>query len=753
MDPDVPTHKNMNKILPPGFLFAVFLAGPAAAQPLFEEVSQEAGIGYVGQSWGSAWGDFNGDGWFDLWTTNHGALPALYLNQGDGTFVDIAGTVIPADVWTYYQTTTGGYDAHGALWVDGDRDGDVDLVQGADGNVRTHANHLLVNDGGIAFSGEVGTAAGIAFPELATRKPVGFDWNGDGFVDLFTTVAKINSAGGPMAFLESSHGPESLLYQDMTDAFPVSSGTPLVVGMMADLDDDRRLEIAAGPTPNFLSVFEFDQSQPADITADLGLLGTNDVVDGVAADFDGDGDLDIYAVRGERPRDLVQTATDKIEATVYPQTSEEGVRFSSDGDVTFAIYPAYQLSSQTIYIGSAGTHPEPQVVAQGYLVTLSAADTASHGIFPHTPGGNYGHYVGYDPDTSTWSLLVSTSGSAQRNLVITSTATIDNVEAVGFTAGAEAREDLYFRNDDGQFVASAPEAGFEVATSARSVVAGDFDNDADIDIYAVSTSAVVNNPNVLYLNDGSGHFTRAVGTGAEGPVDGRGDSVSMADYDNDGFLDLFVSNGKDKAPFYYDGPYVLFRNLGNDNHWLQLDLTGTASEIQGIGAKILLTTATGTQMRLHGNSNNARSQHMTRSHFGLGSASIVDEILIDWPSGRQQKLHAVAADQILAVTEPAAETDSDNDGVFDALDNCLEASNADQLDVDGDGYGNACDADFDNDCAVNFADLALLKQAFLGSDPVYDLDGDGAVNFADIAGFKAQFLAPPGPSGTSLFCP
>ena len=742
----------MNMQSTTGVVLALSLAGAVTAEPLFEEVSAEAGIQYVGQSWGSAWGDFNGDGWYDLWTTNHGAPPHLYLNQGDGTFVDVAASVVPAEVWTYYQTTVGGYDAHGALWTDIDRDGDVDLVQGADGNSRSHANHLLVNDGGVTFSAEVGDAAGIALPENATRKPVALDWNADGYADLFTSASKITSFTDAMTFHEADHGSGSLSYLDMTDTFSVATNSPLVVGFIGDLDDDHRLEIVAGPTPNFVSVFEFDQGQPAEITAELGLLGTEDLVDGVAADFDGDGDLDLYAVRGERPRDLVQRASNTIEATVYPRASEEGVRFSSDGDVTFSIYPAYQLSSQTIYIGSAGTHPEPVVVSQGYQVTLSSSDSANHGIFSHIPGGNYGHYIGYDPDTSTWSLLVSASGSAQRNLVISSTGTIDNVEAIGFTAGAEARDDLYFRNDGGQFVAAAQEAGFEVSTSARSVVAGDFDNDADMDIYAVSTGPVVNNPNVLYLNDGSGRFTRAVTTGAEGPVDGRGDSVSMADYDNDGFLDLFVSNGKDKAPYYYDGPYVLFRNLGNDNHWLQLDLTGTVSEIQGIGAKISLTTASGTQVRLHGNTNNARSQHMTRSHFGLGSATVIDEIHIDWPSGRQQKLHAVAADQILAVTEPETQSDADSDGVLDALDNCLTAPNASQLDVDGDGYGNACDGDFDNDCAVNFADLALLKQAFLGSDPVYDLDGDGATNFADLAAFKALFLAPPGPSGTSLFC-
>src|SRR5262249_24037059 len=100
--------------------------------------------------------------------------------------------------------------------------------------------------------------------------------------------------------------------------------------------------------------------------------------------------------------------------------------------------------------------------------------------------------------------------------------------------------------------------------------------------------------------------------------------------------------------------------------------------------------------------------------------------------------------------------DTDSDGVPDANDNCTLVSNADQRDTNGDGFGNACDADIDNSGVVNFGDLGLIKLAFFSQsgDPPYDPDagfnGDGAINFTDLALVKSSFFGPPGPSGLAL---
>ncbi len=101
----------------------------------------------------------------------------------------------------------------------------------------------------------------------------------------------------------------------------------------------------------------------------------------------------------------------------------------------------------------------------------------------------------------------------------------------------------------------------------------------------------------------------------------------------------------------------------------------------------------------------------------------------------------------IATVSVAVIVDADNDLVDDVVDNCLGASNNSQRDTDGDGYGNWCDADLNNDLKVNFADLALFRSSFATSDANADLDGNGNVNFADLARFKALFGKPPGPSG------
>jgi len=92
--------------------------------------------------------------------------------------------------------------------------------------------------------------------------------------------------------------------------------------------------------------------------------------------------------------------------------------------------------------------------------------------------------------------------------------------------------------------------------------------------------------------------------------------------------------------------------------------------------------------------------------------------------------------------------DTDADGVGDSLDNCTLIANNDQLDTDGDNYGNACDGDFNNDDMVNSLDISLFRDDFFktGSQEA-DLNGDLIVNSLDLGLFKALFFAAPGPSG------
>lgn len=96
--------------------------------------------------------------------------------------------------------------------------------------------------------------------------------------------------------------------------------------------------------------------------------------------------------------------------------------------------------------------------------------------------------------------------------------------------------------------------------------------------------------------------------------------------------------------------------------------------------------------------------------------------------------------------------DADGDGIEDSMDNCQSVENASQLDSNDDNIGNACDADMNNDCQVNFTDLGALKAAFFSSPgaPGWNADGDfnadESINFTDLGIMKSMFFGPPGPS-------
>jgi hypothetical protein len=91
--------------------------------------------------------------------------------------------------------------------------------------------------------------------------------------------------------------------------------------------------------------------------------------------------------------------------------------------------------------------------------------------------------------------------------------------------------------------------------------------------------------------------------------------------------------------------------------------------------------------------------------------------------------------------------DPDGDGISAEADNCQNVANANQRDTDGDGYGNLCDGDFNNDGRVNFADLGIFRSRFGTTNPDADFDGNGVVNFTDLGRFRLLFGSPPGPSG------
>jgi hypothetical protein len=179
----------------------------------------------------------------------------------------------------------------------------------------------------------------------------------------------------------------------------------------------------------------------------------------------------------------------------------------------------------------------------------------------------------------------------------------------------------------------------------------DANNDGWPDLYMAAGAMDFENvpqPNYLYLNDHRGGFIDV--SGASGTNDpGQGRSVAVADFDGDGSLDMFVAN--------YGQPPMLYRNLshGAGNNWLRLELEGTRSNRDAVGARVVLhVRGAPAQTQEVQIGQGLGSSNDKALHFGLGSASTVDRIDIRWPSGRRQVLRHVEPNQSLHVLEPRA---------------------------------------------------------------------------------------------------
>jgi hypothetical protein len=226
---------------------------------------------------------------------------------------------------------------------------------------------------------------------------------------------------------------------------------------------------------------------------------------------------------------------------------------------------------------------------------------------------------------------------------------------VATTALAGETFPLFHNEGKGQFRDATAAAGLGALTARLSgwgIALADLDNDGGKDLF--TANAHVNDqiesfeaaryrlPNAVFANRGDGTFADASetsGVAAHGPRAHRG--LGVADLDGDGRLDLVTSALGEPAELWIN------ESTGG-NGWLRVELTGTRSNRDGIGAVVRvgaqaneMTTAVGY----------ASSSH-AGVHFGLGRAERVD-VEVAWPSGLRQRAAGVSANQVLRLTEPA----------------------------------------------------------------------------------------------------
>jgi hypothetical protein len=225
------------------------------------------------------------------------------------------------------------------------------------------------------------------------------------------------------------------------------------------------------------------------------------------------------------------------------------------------------------------------------------------------------------------------------------------------------KNDFYYRNNgDGALTAlTSNEVGSAVidGSTGYGCAAADYDNDGYLDLFIGNPGFGRTGPtvtNLLHRNNGDGTFS-LIELGSLTSDLANSTACAWGDYDNDGAMDLFVARGAWAS--FGRGPQAsaLYRNNGNTNRWLKLKLAGTVSNRSAIGAKVrvkaTLSGQTIWQMRHVTSTGTYCAQNDARPHFGLRDATVAETVRIEWPSGIVQELRNVPANQILHVTEPA----------------------------------------------------------------------------------------------------
>jgi hypothetical protein len=499
----------------------------------------------------------------------------------------------------------------GGLFLDYDRDGWLDLVlidggSLVDRQLARQARHRLFRNRGDGTFQDMTDSSGLRHHEYGMGGCAG-DVDNDGWIDLYVTSL------GPNTLYRNTGGDG---FTDVTRTAGV--GNPLFGASCAFADVDRDGD---------LDLFVVNY---VDATADHNVFcGSGNVADPTRLYchplvYQGQPDV-LYRNRGDG------TFTDVSDESGFGNRRANGlgVVFGDyDNDRWPDVFVANDAMPDFLYHNEAGT-------AFSETGLLAGVSVASDGKARAGMGTDFGDY----------------DGDGLLDLFVTN---------------HELERHTLFRNLGGGLFMEATSASGIGAATLPFVGFGtafmDYDNDADLDL-AVVNGHVLTNPekydrgssyaqrNLLFRNDGGGRFSeigRFAGPGFALEKVSR--ALAVGDIDNDGDLDLLVTNnGQTVDLLRNDGG-----NLGNS---VLVRLVGTASNRDGIGARLLLTLDQTTQIREVKSGSSYLAQHDLRVHVGLGRATVVDRLEIQWPAGTKEVLRRLPANSILTIVEGKGLTD------------------------------------------------------------------------------------------------
>ncbi len=212
---------------------------------------------------------------------------------------------------------------------------------------------------------------------------------------------------------------------------------------------------------------------------------------------------------------------------------------------------------------------------------------------------------------------------------------------------------LYRNKGDGTFEDVTKAVGLNKAHLVMGCSQGDFDNDGWPDLFLGTGFPLYDayEPNVAYRNDGGRRFDEVTFSMGVGHLP-KGHGVAFGDINNDGQQDVFVElGGFYPGDFFYN---ALFANPGHANRWIALKLEGVKSNRAAIGARIKVTTAEGRSIYSTVCSGSSYGGNSLQAEIGLGKTSGPVIVEITWPGGRTQRLEGVAVDAFYELKEGGA---------------------------------------------------------------------------------------------------
>lgn len=474
------------------------------------------------------------------------------------------------------------------------------------------------------------------------------DFDGDGWLDVLSSTY---DPRGPLKFF---HNNGDGTFEDRAEASHADDQFGGLNIVAADYDNDGDPDVLIlrgawlfddGQIRNSL-LRNNDDGTFTDVTRQAGLdLPAQPTQVAAWADFDNDGDLDVY-IGAESCVELRP-----------PRASYPGQLYRNNGDGTFTdIAPQAGVTNDRYCKGAAAGDFDNDGDVDLYL-----SNFGRNRMYRNNGDGTFSDVATdlgmTEPSRrsfATWFFDYNNDGWLDL-LVVSYEGSVADLasEALG-RPHTGARPRLYHNNGDGTFTDKAVELGLNHMYLPMGANFGDLDNDGWLDIYLTTGDPDYKSlmPNVMLRNDAGRRFQNVTTSGGFGHLQ-KGHGIAFADLDHDGDQDIYHQLGG----FFPGDKYhnALFVNPGHGNHFLTIDLVGVRSNRWGYGARIKLVIDTPAgQREIHravgSVSSFGGSPH--RQEIGLGDATGINAVEIYWPaSDTRQVFKDVAMDRMMRITE------------------------------------------------------------------------------------------------------